>query len=201
MNRNKRMTGFPLTRRTVLATLPASVVVSQLTSIRWAVAQDEGQFREQLQVSRDIAITLANDVREVPGEIDSNQALEWQALDYQGRNALAVASSGLSQDQLYQFFPDEFRAMAGTMIAQGIPLIPAPRDIVPLSTVRVSMGESCPPIGEVMWDILFDSLGLLDERDLLFAAVNAKDGTNNYIERMNGSIIENQRGRAIDAVF
>lgn len=195
------MTGFLLKRRTVLATLPASVVVSQLASIRWAVAQDDGKFREQLQVSRDIANRLANHVREVRGEIDSGGAAEWQDLDYRGRNSLAIASSGFSQSYLYQFVREDFRGAADAMIAREVPLVPASQDIVRLSTVRVHVSESCPPTGEVMWDILFDSLGLLDEREFFMEAVNAIDGASDHITRMNNAIVEGQQRRAIDAFF
>lgn len=195
------MAGSLLKRRTVLATLPASVLVSQLASIRWAVAQDEETFREQLQISRNIAIELANDVRAAHGEIDFITASHWQELDYQGRNALAIASLSLNQNQLYRYIQDEFRVTAETMIGRGVPLIPAPRDIVRLSTVRVPMVESCPPTAEVMWDILLDSLGLLDEREFFLQVVNAIDGASEHITRMNSSIVEGRRRQAIDAFF
>ncbi len=196
-----QMTDSLLKRRTVLATLPASVLVSQLASIRWAVAQDEGRFREQLQVSRDIAIELANDVRAARGEIDFIGASRWQELDYQGRSALATASLGLSQSQLYRYVQDEFRVTADTMIGRGVPLIPAPQDIVRLSTVRVPMAESCPPTADVMWDILLDALGLLDEREFFLEVVNAIDGASDHITRMNRSMFEGGRRQAIDAFF
>lgn len=200
-DQNAQMTGSLLKRRTVLAMLPASVLVSQLASIRWAVAQDEGAFREQLEVSSNIAIELSNDVRAVRGEINFIRALHWQELDYQGRNALATASLSLSQGQLYRYVQDEFRVTAETMIGRGVPLIPAPRDIVRLSTVRVPMAESCPPTAEVMWDILLDSLGLLDEREFFLEVVNAIDGASDHITRMNSSIAEGRRRQAIDAFF
>lgn len=190
-----------LKRRTVLAALPASVVMSQIASIRWAVAQDDGEFRQQIQDSRDIAIWLANRVREVRGETDSGEAAEWQDLDYRGRNTLAVASVGLSQRQLYQYVREDYRGTADAMIERGIPLIPAPRDIARLSTVRVPVEQRCPSTVEVMWDILLDSLGFLDEREFLLGALNALDGAAVHITRMNVSIVEGRRGQAIDAFF
>ncbi len=149
----------------------------------------------------DIAIELANGVRGARGRIGSSGALEWQALDYRGRKAPATASLDLSQDQLYQYVQEEFRGTAETMIAQGVPLIPAPRDVVPISIVREPVDASCPPTDEVMWDILFDSLGLLDEREFFFEAANAIDGTTDYTTRMSNSMGEDQRQQAIDALF
>lgn len=65
------MTVSSLTRRTVLAAVPASAVSSRPGLIRRALAQDERVFNEQLQASRDISLTLANHVREVRGRVDS----------------------------------------------------------------------------------------------------------------------------------
>ncbi|MDE0005392.1 MAG: hypothetical protein OXQ29_22095 [Rhodospirillaceae bacterium] len=86
------------------------------------------------------------------------------------------------------------------MMARSVPLIPAPQAIVPLSTVRTPVADRCPPADEVMWDILLDSLGLLDERRFLRATLNAINGVPERVERINGSIRSGQWDQGIDAV-
>lgn len=195
------MTDFSLTRRTVLTVLPATMILSQFPSIRWVLAQDDEVFRRQLQVSRDIAAGLANSVREVGGVLDPGRAMNWQQRDYQGRNALAIASLSLNQEQLHGYVRDEFRETADAMVQRGVRLVPAPRDVERLSTVRTTVGESCPSAGVVMWDILFDSLGLLEERHLFREAFNAINGASDRVERMNDSISRGRWERAVDAFF
>ena len=195
------MTVTTLTRRTVLAALPASAMLSQFGLIRRALAQDEGAFREQLQASRDIAVRLANRVREVPGRIDSEVATDLRELDYQGRYGLASAASGLSQGQLREYVQEEFQQAADTMVMRAVPLIPAIRDIVRVPTLRTPVDESCPPTSDVMWDILFDALGLLEEREFFMEALRAISGTSEHFERIDNSLNEDQWERAVDGFF
>ncbi len=200
----------------MLAAVPAGAVWSQLGWIRRALAQGEGAFREQLQESRDIAGELANYVREVEARVDDTNAAELRARDYRvddingaelrerdyrGRHDLASAASDLSQEQLHAHVREDFVQVADAMVVRAVPLIPPPRDIVRVSTLRLPVGDSCPPVGEVMWDILFDALGLLDEREFFMEALRAVSGTTERVERINDSLNEGRWEEAIDGFF
>lgn len=219
------MTTTSLPRRTVLAALPAGAILSQLGPIRRALAQDEGAFKRQLQASRDIATELADRAWKVPGGVDSQRVAvlhalhhrpaqagdsdllssrgpkELQRLDYRGRRDLANAASGLSQTQLREHVRQEFSQAANTMVERAVPLIPPAQDIEQVSTFSEAVGDSCPPAGDVMWDILFDALGLLDEREFFMAALHAVSGTSERVEMINDSLNEDSWGRALDGIF
>lgn len=194
------MSTSQITRRVLLTGLPSGVMLSELGPIRWALAQDGGAFRRELQASTAIANSLANEVRQVRGDIAPTRAETWQGRDYQGRRRLATNAVGFSQVQLKAYVPGELLATADAMVERSVPLIPEPREIIPLSTARMSVGDNCPPAGEVMWDILFDSLGLLDERQFLRAFLNEINGVPERVGRINDSIRAGRWERGIDAV-
>ena len=191
------MTVSSLTRRAVVTAVPASAVWFQLGWIRGALAQDEGAFTEQLQVSRDIAAGLADHAREVGAQVDAAAAAVLQERDYRGRSGLASAASDLSQEQLRKHVPEDFEQVADAMMEREVLLIPALGDIVRVSTLRTPAGDSCPPVSEVMWDILFDALGLLEEREFFMEALRAVSGTTERVERINDSLNEGRLEQAV----
>lgn len=195
------MTVASLTRRTVLSAVPAFALLSPPGLIRRALAQDVGAFAEQLNASRDIAINLDDRVREVRGRVDAEMASVLQELDYRGRYGLATAASGLDQSQLRENVREEFGQAADMMRAQAVPLIPTPESIIRISTLRTPGGDSCPSVGTVVWDILFDALGLLEEREFFMAALNAVDGTTQRVERISVALNEDQWEQAVDGFF
>ena len=195
------MTTSSLTRRAVLAALPAGAALCQLGPIRGALAQDEGAFKEQLQKSKDIAMNLADWVREIGGRVESDRAATIQDLDYRGRHDLANVASGMSQRQLHGHVREGFEEAADTMVDWEVSLIPAPGDIVRIATLRTPEGDRCPPVGEVMWDILFDALGLLEEREFFMAALHAVSGTTERVERIEDSLNQGRWDDAVDGFF
>ena len=196
------MVGFSLTRRTVLGALPASFLLSQLPWLRWALAQDQQPFERQLERSQHIANGLAKTVRATRKEFDPAKAAGLQEQDYQGRSNVAKASLSLSQEQLSKYVRHEYRGTAKQMVERGIRLVPKPAQIVRLPNVGMSVDDPCSPRSEVIWDILLDSLGLLDERAFFKEAMNAiilTDGNYiNIINRIDNAIRENRMDQAID---
>ena len=84
------------------------------------------------------------------------------------------------------------------MMERSVALISAPRDMVPNSTVRAPVVGGCPPAGEVMWDILFDSSGFLTERRFLRAVLDETGGVSERVERIHGSIRMGRWDQGVD---
>ena len=66
-----------LTRPGLLAGPSICVILSRPGSIRPALAQDEGAFREQIQASRETGIGLPEDVRRVRGDVGPARTDTW----------------------------------------------------------------------------------------------------------------------------
>lgn len=188
-------------RRTVIGALPAAALLAMGRLVPQARAQDAADFAEALAYSRDVAAGLAEDVRSANYPIDDERAREWQERDFKGRSIVAETAVELGEDVLLEYVEDDYRAVAEEMVARGVPLVPAPEEVVPIPTEAAAVEPECPDRMSVAWDILLDSMDLLEERDAVVAAIQALDQSGEHVRAIDKALEAGDLDRVVDALF
>jgi len=202
------MKRFRVSRRALLASLSCYASLSADPRLLRALAQDLGNFDEELSASRDISSKLAAEVLEAEYPIGDEIAFSWRDLDFDGRLRVASAAAGLASagaaletGQLLERALGDRRELAQTIAERGVALIPSPDEVVELSTEKAGVESECPSKVDVAWDIVLDSMDLLDEKELFKEAFRRVEGSEDAISRLESAIESADTDRIIDALF
>jgi hypothetical protein len=192
-----------MNRRTFLHLSVSTNAAYFITSFQ-VLAQDTDTFRSVLSTSQDTAATLQQEVLGTPLPIGPEAALAWSERDFGGRRSVAEAAVGIEEDVLLEFVPSDLRELAATMQEHNVPIMPQPQEIQQVQVEEpppAFVEAECPDKTEVLWDILLDSLGLLEEKELFQAVANTIEGFNEEIQSIAVNVESDDTDALIDGLF
>lgn len=167
-----------------------------------ALAQNIDAFQSALSASQDTAAKLQEEVLSAPFPIEFETAADWSARDLQGRLSVAEAAVGIEDEVLLEFVPSDFRELADAMQEFDVPVMPQPQEIQPRVTEEPpELVEACPEKTDVLWDILLESLGLLDEKEFFKAFASTIQGLEEEIQSVALSVESGDTSDLIDGLF
>lgn len=164
-----------------------------------ASAQELDFLRAEISLSRGIAAGLRAGIVQAQFPISDDLSVFFSNADYRGRLRITDAAGEVDEEVLAGLMDEKWRDSETAFRESGVNLIP--RKIEEIKTDAESIDDKCQSKIDVCWDIVLDSLGLLDQKEFIKEAIYQISGGRESINNLNDAINSGDTDKVVDGIF